>query len=101
MVAFALLMAALLYIAWMWLQAAVTGAVPDASWANHQGNHGPWRYRCDLRAMWWQIPEVQVWSLNCALVSLAIKPRPEAAAIAVASTFCCCLFMATHYWLVD
>lgn len=106
-----LVLSVLLFI-WMWLKAYIQGQIPHTSWGNYEGNHGPWRRtsfyilgpfarKYDLRWIWWQVLNLQVFSFIFGLVSIAFKPNRRSAIITSLAFGLSFLFFITHYWLVD
>jgi len=56
---------------------------------------------CELRWLWWQVLNLQVFSFVCGLVSFILKPDRRAAVVAGLAAILGFLFFVTHYWLVD
>ncbi|MEI8348891.1 MAG: hypothetical protein WCI77_01955 [Candidatus Omnitrophota bacterium] len=100
-IAASLLGLSVLLFIWMWARAYMHGDIPQTSWGQYEGNHGPWRHRYDLRGVWWQILNIQFCAFVFGLVSVVFKPSTRATII-VALTFAMgFLFFAMNYWLVD
>jgi len=98
---------------WMWVCAYMQGNIPQV-WGRYEGNHGPWRHifykytvpgpfalMCELRWLWWQVLNLQVFSFVCGLASFVLKPNRRAAVIVGLAAILGFLFFVTHYWLVD
>jgi hypothetical protein len=97
---FFLVFSVLLFI-WMWVRAYMHGGIPQTGWGQYEGNHGPWRHSYDLRGAWWQILNLQFYAFVLGLVSIVFKPKRRASIITVLAFVSGCLFLVTHYWLVD
>lgn len=91
-----LVLSVLLFI-WMWLKAYIQGQIPQAPWGKHEGNHGLWHHRYyilgsfapkyDLRWIWSQVLNLQVFSFIFGLVSIAFKPNRRRAVITSLALF--------------
>jgi hypothetical protein len=100
-IALVLLLFSVILIARMWMNANMQNAIPNSSWGIKMGNHGPWRHIYNLRDAFWQILNLQVYSLILAIVSLIIKPKRKTIVFATLALIIFFLFFYTHYWLVD
>ena len=99
-IALILLIIALVLFIWMWTQAFINGVIPNISWGEHAGNHGPWRHIYNLRNLWWYIDYALFLSFKLALSSYFFKRDNKAAVIVFAAFVFGFIFMST-YWLVD
>jgi|GEM_PF-2557517 len=110
--ALVLLAFSVLLFIWMWVCAYMQGNIPQV-WGRYEGNHGPWRYRFygyyipwyaliyELRWLWWQVLNLQVFSFIFGLASFILKPNRRTAIISALAFVLGFLFLITHYWLVD
>jgi hypothetical protein len=100
----------LLFI-WMWVHAYIQGNIPQV-WGRYEGNHGPWHHRFyrfyvpwyafiyELRWLWWQVLNLQIFSFILGLVSIILKPNRRATITTTLAFVLAFLFFVTHYWLV-
>jgi hypothetical protein len=95
-----LLIIALVLFIWTWTQAFINGVIPNISWGELAGNHGPWRHIYNLRNLWWYIDYALFLSFNLALSSYFLKRDNKTVVIVFAAFVFGLIFMST-YWLVD
>ena len=103
-----LLMLVVALLVWLIVESWLTEAVPLTPFACSEApencggmnNHGPWRYRCDLRARWHQIATLLLYTFPPAALSACLKFNVRALTLAVLSLATFVAFMTT-YWLVD
>ncbi len=92
---------------WMWIYAYMHDYIPDTTWGEKLGNHGPWRrlgfwrQGFSIRDAFWHIVNLQFYSMCLALISFFVKPNIRAIILFTITLVIFFVFLYTHYWLVD
>ncbi len=85
----------------LWSLAIDSSNVPLGTWGVYEGNHGPWRYVCNLRILLHYIILLPLPLLIIGLLSFVFKPTKMAIIVIMSNIIIFFAIIWSHFWLID